>query len=87
MTKATRILLAEDDQNLGIILKSYLEAKGFPTVLCVNGKEAWEAFNHQTFDFCIVDVMMPLKDGFSLTQDIRKVNREIPILFLTVKSM
>jgi two-component system, OmpR family, response regulator len=87
MTKATRILLAEDDQNLGIILKSYLEAKGFPTVLCVNGKEAWEAFNHQAFDFCIVDVMMPLKDGFSLTQDIRKVNREIPILFLTAKSM
>lgn len=87
MTKITRILLAEDDQNLGIILKSYLEAKGFPTVLCVNGKEAWEAFNHQEFDFCIVDVMMPLKDGFSLTQDIRKVNREIPILFLTAKSM
>jgi DNA-binding response OmpR family regulator len=87
MTKTTRILLAEDDQNLGIILKSYLEAKGFPTVLCVNGKEAWESFNHQVFDFCIVDVMMPLKDGFSLTQDIRKVNREIPILFLTAKSM
>jgi len=87
MTKTTKILLAEDDQNLGIILKQYLEAKGFPTVLCVNGKEAWEAFNHQSFDFCIIDVMMPLKDGFSLTQDIRKVNREIPVLFLTAKSM
>lgn len=87
MSSITRIMLAEDDQNLGIILKSYLEAKGFPTVLCVNGKEAWEAFNHQLFDFCIVDVMMPLKDGFSLAQDIRKVNREIPILMLTAKSM
>jgi two-component system, OmpR family, response regulator len=87
MTQKIKILLAEDDQNLGTILKSYLEAKGFPTVLCVNGKEAWEAFNHQAFNFCIVDVMMPLKDGFSLTQDIRRVNREIPILFLTAKSM
>jgi two-component system, OmpR family, response regulator len=87
MSNSTKVLLAEDDQNLGIILKSYLEAKGFPTVLCVNGKEAWEAFNHQSFDFCIVDVMMPLKDGFSLTEDIRKVNKQIPILFLTAKSM
>jgi DNA-binding response OmpR family regulator len=87
MSEITKVLLAEDDQNLGIILKSYLEAKGFPTVLCVNGKEAWEAFNHQEFDFCIIDVMMPLKDGFSLTEDIRKVNRQIPILFLTAKSM
>jgi two-component system, OmpR family, response regulator len=87
MVNTTKILLAEDDQNLGIILKQYLEAKGFPTVLCVNGKEAWEAFNQQSFDFCIVDVMMPLKDGFSLTQDIRKVNKKIPVLFLTAKSM
>lgn len=87
MEKKTKILLAEDDQNLGTILKSYLEAKGYPTVLCVNGKEAWEAFNHQHFDFCIIDVMMPLKDGISLTQDIRKINREIPVLFLTAKSM
>lgn len=83
----TRILLAEDDQNLGTILKAYLEAKSFPTVLCVNGKEAWEAFTHQEFDFCIVDVMMPLKDGFSLARDIRKENKRIPILFLTAKSM
>lgn len=87
MKNKTRILLAEDDQNLGTILKSYLEAKGFPTVLCINGKEAWEAFRHQEFDFCIIDVMMPLKDGFSLTEDIRRVNREIPVLFLTAKSM
>ena len=79
--------MAEDDQNLGIILKQYLEAKGYPTILCVNGKEAWEMFNRQPFDFCIVDVMMPIKDGISLTEDIRKVNREIPILFLTAKSM
>lgn len=87
MAGKLKILLAEDDQNLGTILKAYLEAKGFPTVLCVNGKEAWEVFNRQEFDFCIIDVMMPLKDGFSLTQDIRKINREIPVLFLTAKSM
>ncbi len=87
MNNKTRILLAEDDQNLGTILKAYLEAKGFPTVLCVNGKEAWETFTRQDFDFCIIDVMMPLKDGFSLTQDIRKVDTQIPILFLTAKSL
>ncbi len=80
-------MLAEDDPNLGAILKSYLDVKGYPTVLCVNGKEAWETFNRQEFDFCIIDVMMPLKDGISLTQDIRRLNREIPILILTAKSM
>lgn len=87
MNQKTKVLLAEDDQNLGTILKSYLEAKGFPTILCINGKEAWDTFTRQPFDFCIVDVMMPLKDGFSLAEDIRKINREIPILFLTAKSM
>lgn len=87
MPDKIRVLLAEDDQNLGIILKSYLEAKGYPSVLCVNGLEAWETYNRQKFDFCIIDVMMPLKDGFALAKDIRKVDKKIPILFLTAKSM
>ncbi len=87
MEKKIKILLAEDDQNLGTILKSYLEAKSYPTVLCINGKEAWEAFKHQDFDFCIIDVMMPLKDGFSLAKDIRRENSKVPILFLTAKAM
>jgi len=83
----TRILLAEDDKNLGAILKSYLEAKGFPTTLCVNGQEAFEMFSKEEFDFCIVDVMMPVKDGFTLAKDIRNIDRKIPILFLTAKSL
>ena len=85
--EAVKVLLAEDDKNLGQILKAYLEAKGFPTSLCVNGKEAFEMFNKKKFDFCIVDVMMPVKDGFTLAQEIRKLDKQIPILFLTAKSM
>jgi DNA-binding response OmpR family regulator len=82
-----RILLAEDDKNLGTILKSYLEAKGYPTKLCVNGQEAYDMFTKEEFDFCIVDVMMPVKDGFSLAKDIREIDSKIPILFLTAKSL
>ncbi len=82
-----KILLAEDDRNLGTILRTYLEAKGFSTHLCINGLEALDAFNKEPFDFCVVDVMMPLKDGFSLAKDIRKVDLQIPILFLTAKSL
>jgi two-component system OmpR family response regulator len=82
-----RVLLAEDDKNLGTILKAYLEAKGFPTTLCANGEEAYTNFLKSEFDFCIFDVMMPLKDGFTLAKDVRKANRKIPILFLTAKSL
>lgn len=82
-----KILLAEDDRNLGTILRTYLEAKGFAPRLCVNGVEALEVFSKESFDFCVVDVMMPLKDGFALAKDIRKVDTQIPILFLTAKSL
>lgn len=82
-----KVLLAEDDANLGVILKTFLEAKGYPTTLCVNGLEAYNTFKYHEYDFCIVDVMMPIKDGFSLAKDIRKINKKIPILFLTAKSM
>jgi two-component system, OmpR family, response regulator len=82
-----KILLAEDDHNLGTILKAYLEAKGYPTKLYVNGKEAYDAYTREKFDFCILDVMMPVKDGFTLAKEIRKSDRKIPILFLTAKSM
>ncbi|MCF8297801.1 MAG: response regulator transcription factor [Saprospiraceae bacterium] len=81
------VLLAEDDQNLGTILKAYLEAKGFPTVLCVNGQIALNAFYKNKFDFCIVDIMMPVKDGFTVAKEIRKSDTNIPILFLTAKSL
>jgi len=87
MSKKNTILLAEDDQNLGGILKSYLEAKGFPTQLSVDGKEALETFKRGEFDFCVFDVMMPVMDGFTLAKEIRKIDKKIPILFLTAKSM
>ncbi|PID95222.1 MAG: DNA-binding response regulator [Bacteroidetes bacterium] len=85
--KEIRILLAEDDPNLGQILQSYLKAKGFPVQLCENGKEALTAFKEEDFDFCVLDVMMPVMDGFSVAEEIRKTDKHTPILFLTAKSM
>lgn len=81
------ILLAEDDHNLGIFLKSYLEHKGFSVGLFTNGEEALLAFHTGLYNFCITDVMMPIKDGFSLAKDIRKKDSLIPILFLTAKTL
>lgn len=85
--KKIKVLLAEDDKNLGTILKSYLEAKGYPATLCVNGQEAFLEFNKNEYDFCILDVMMPVKDGFTLAKEIRSIDKKVPILFLTAKSM
>lgn len=82
-----RILVAEDDPNLGIILTEYLEAKGYMPKLAKNGVEGWKIFSNNDFDLCILDVMMPEKDGFTLAKDIRNINQEIPIIFLTAKSM
>ena len=87
MTTKAKILLAEDDKNLGSVLKAYLEAKGFITTLCVDGKEALETFKRGEFDFCILDIMMPVMDGFTLAKEIRKLDKRIPFLFLTAKSM
>ena len=83
-----KILLAEDDPNLGDILKDYLELKGkFEVVLCKDGDEAMRQFNRDVFDLCILDVMMPRKDGFTLAKEIRKTNTEVPIIFATAKGM
>jgi len=87
MIKNLKILLAEDDPNLGMILKSYLEARGYLTELCDNGQKALIAFKKQSFDFCIIDVMMPVKDGFTLAKDIKSMNKKVPMMFLTAKSM
>ncbi len=87
MDKKINVLLAEDDKNLGSILKSYLEAKGFETTLCENGKIALDSFKKEDFDFCILDVMMPVMDGFTLAREIRKINKTVPVLFLTAKVM
>jgi DNA-binding response OmpR family regulator len=82
-----QVLLAEDDKNLGSVLKSYLDAKGYPTTLAVNGQEAFDLFRKDQYNFCIIDVMMPIKDGFTLAKEIREIDKKIPMLFLTAKSM
>lgn len=82
-----RVLLAEDDKNLGTILQAYLVAKGYDTDLCVNGEEAYIKFQESTYNMCILDVMMPIKDGFTLAKEIRKEDKIIPILFLTAKTL
>ncbi len=87
MNKNMKILLAEDDKNLGRILKNYLTAKNFDVALFSDGKQAWDAFRKEKFDFCIADVMMPVMDGFTLVKNIRKKDQEIPVIFLTAKSL
>jgi DNA-binding response OmpR family regulator len=83
-----KILLVEDDPNLGLLLQDYLQLKGkFEVVLCSDGEQGLKAFTKETFDLCILDVMMPKKDGFSLGKDIRKINQHIPIIFATAKTM
>jgi DNA-binding response OmpR family regulator len=82
-----KILLAEDEENLGILLKEYLQAKGYDTRLEENGQKALDAFRSDSFDLCIFDIMMPVKDGLALARDIREINQAIPIIFLTAKSM
>lgn len=81
-----RILLAEDDSNLGILLKNYLTAKNHETSLYINGKQALEAFRNKLYDLCILDIMMPEMDGITLATEIRKSNPDIPIIFLTAKN-
>lgn len=85
--KEMNILLAEDDKNLGTVLKAYLNAKNYDCTLCINGQEALEEFNNNTYDFLILDVMMPILDGFNVAREIRANNTEVPILFLTAKSL
>ncbi len=87
MEQKTKLLLAEDDENLGLLLKEYLIAKGFDAELFPDGEAAYKGFMKDHFDICILDVMMPKKDGFTLAKDIRIVNEDIPILFLTAKNM
>jgi DNA-binding response OmpR family regulator len=82
-----KILLAEDDTSLGYIVADQLKAQGYNVTLATDGAEAFKRFNEGGFHICILDVMMPKKDGFSLAKDIRKIDDSIPILFLTAKSM
>jgi DNA-binding response OmpR family regulator len=84
-----KVLLAEDDENLGILLKEYLKVKDYDTDLYSDGDTAFRGFRDSggTYDMCILDVMMPVKDGFTLAQEIRQMSPDIPIIFLTAKSM
>ncbi|MCC7454813.1 MAG: response regulator transcription factor [Crocinitomix sp.] len=86
MSKKIKILLVEDDFNLGFVIQDQLKSEGYSVSLCSDGMEGLKKFNEDIFHLCILDVMMPKKDGFSLAQDIRKINTEIPILFLTAKN-
>jgi DNA-binding response OmpR family regulator len=87
MEQKTKLLLAEDDENLGLLLKEYLVAKGYDASLFPDGEAAYKGFMRDHYDICILDVMMPKKDGFTLAKDIRIVNQDVPIIFLTAKNM
>lgn len=81
-----KILLVEDDFNLGIVIQDFLSLEGYLVHLCRDGKEGLQKFNKNDYDVCLLDVMLPEKDGYEIAEDIRKVDKEIPIIFLTAKS-
>lgn len=87
MDEKLKILLCEDDENLGMLLREYLQAKGYQAVLCQDGEVGYREFAKGKFDIAVLDVMMPKKDGFTLAQAIRQANTEIPIIFLTARAL
>ncbi len=84
---SNKILLVEDDQNFGDVLRSYLEMHDYDVTLAIDGEKGLEAYKKSDYDLCITDVMMPKKDGFSLARDIREIDNQIPIIFLTAKTL
>ncbi|MDR0835417.1 MAG: response regulator transcription factor [Tannerella sp.] len=87
MEEQVKILFCEDDENLGMLLREYLQAKGYSTDLFPDGDAGFKGYIKDTYDLCILDVMMPKKDGISLAREIRAVNQSIPIIFLTAKTL
>lgn len=87
MEKKVKILLLEDDPNLGFVLREFLLHKNYQVVLKENGEEGLKTFQSESFDICVVDIMMPKMDGFTFTRHVRKADKETPIIFLTAKSM
>jgi len=87
MSKEIKVLIAEDDPFIGMITKECFESKGFEVYLCEDGNKAFSCYLDNKPDVCILDVMMPLKDGFTLAKEIRSIDSDIPILFLTAKSL
>ena len=87
MDDKLKILLCEDDENLGMLLREYLQAKGYAAELCPDGEAGYKAFMKTKFDICVLDVMMPKKNGFTLAQEIRQGSPDMPIIFLTAKTL
>ena len=85
MNEKKRLLLCEDDENLGMLLREYLQAKDYNTELCSDGIQGLESFNTKKADLCVLDVMMPRMDGFTLAREIHKISPETPIIFLTAR--
>jgi len=81
------ILLLEDDRNLGMLIKEHLEMRSYAVTLKINGEEGLSAYRDKRFDMCLVDVMMPKKDGFAFAQEVRQEDQQLPIIFLTAKSL
>jgi DNA-binding response OmpR family regulator len=82
-----KVLLAEDDRDFGNILSQYISISGYDVSLGRDGKEAWELFNREKFDICVFDVMMPEMDGFTLAEKVKEKQQDIPLIFLTAKSL
>ena len=82
-----KVLLVEDDVNLGLVISDHLQSNGYEVTIADDGAEGLVEFNSENYHLCILDVMLPKLDGFSVAKDIRKINTEVPILFLTAKSM
>ncbi|MBV1928828.1 MAG: response regulator transcription factor [Gammaproteobacteria bacterium] len=87
MKKQYSILLVEDEENFGSVLKNYLELSDYIVTLCTDGNKGLTSFNNNIYDLCILDVMMPARDGFSLATEIKKINPSIPLIFLTAKKL
>lgn len=87
MEEKVSILLCEDDENLGMLLREYLQAKGYAAELYPDGDAGYRAFLKNKYDLCVLDVMMPQKDGFTLAQEIRAINSDVPVIFLTAKTL
>ena len=84
--KKTKVLFVEDEQSLGLIVKESLESRGFDVRYCQDGKTGMQIFSEYKPDICLLDIMMPLKDGFTMAQEIRKTDSVTPIIFLTARS-
>ena len=87
MDDKLKILLCEDDENLGMLLREFLVAKGYSADLCSDGEKGYKTFLKDKYDLCVLDIMMPKKDGFTLAMEIRNINADVPIIFLTAKDM